>query len=109
MLNETIRTNGLFLGLTGQYQDYFVRPGSAGRVRLSESTWNRPNDKLPLQFLAEQGITTQSFLRTMLAQARATKPVMLNDLRPGVTDVRIHRVAFSQTTKALHVKSRVRL
>jgi hypothetical protein len=103
VLQETSRTKALFLGLTGQNADYFVRPGSMGQVGFSKSTWKEPERGM-LRFLPEQGDTTQSFFAEMLAFARATKPLPLADLKDGITDVRIHRVGFSETTTALHVK-----
>jgi hypothetical protein len=103
--NETGQTRALFLGITGQYPDYFYRRGFGGQIGFTLNTWDLPGDTVSLRFLPERGETSVPFVRTMLAQARATQPASPTPLGRGITDVRIQRVLFKQTPTALHVKS----
>jgi len=49
-------------------------------------------DDINFNPMLDQGPYSADFLRTMLAQTRNGRPPALTPLRPGVTDVRLHRV-----------------
>jgi hypothetical protein len=55
--------------------------------------------------IPDQGDTpSDSFIRTSLAQSRATHPSTISDLQPGLTDVRIYRVWVNLGNYGIHIE-----
>jgi hypothetical protein len=98
IVNESAKTQALFLGVEADRAGYFVRPGSGGRVGLLSSRLRTPESEK----VADSGQTDAGFIVDALAQARSlTWDDAPLSAPAGATDVRLYRLMTVDTTQGL--------
>jgi hypothetical protein len=82
---------------------YLINNSSTIRGVFTENRYQGPNGSLPDP---DKGTADPTFVRTMLAQDRASHSSQIADRPAGVTDVKLYRVTTSNAIFGIHIQPR---